>query len=287
MGNAPAVNGSARHDSVLSTTLQWCFMASSPVETGISSLPATRSKTLRRALAIGLGVPLAAIVILELTTLLAEQQTEQQRQAIAIAGGKSELQRRVPGWLQTVMGADFHTFLDRTVIYKVSMTGEKIGDVEVSKVVDLPNLEILDLEDSTVTDASLPTLSRLKSLKLLSLVNTQVSDISALAELPVLDTLILNFSQVRDQGLAPLKQFPKLQTLGAGGLKLTDIGVQEIAQCQSLNGVNIAGANLGPTGLDPLMSLQELKFLSVKAAKYDPANLQALKTAHPGCTVAE
>lgn len=262
-------------------------MASSSVDTVPQASPAGNSTAFRKILIGCLAVPLTAMIVLEVFTLRAEQTTERQRRAIAIAGGKSETVRRVPSWLQAVAGENFHTFLDRTVIIRVNMTGEKIGDEQLQKVAGLPNIDVLDLEDSHVTNASLPLISGLKSLTQVRLVNTKVSEIGTLASMPLLNNLAMAYSDVRENNFSPLKEFPKLRVLGAGGLQVTDAGVQILAECPHLEELSIAGAKLTSTGLNPLIQKKNLKYLSVKDAIYDPANLQALKAALPDCKFGE
>lgn len=262
-------------------------MSTSSVKTAAPVLDPQAAARSRKVLFACLAIPLVAIIVLEAFTLRAEQVTERQRRAIAVAGGKSQTVRQVPQWLAAITGENFHTFMDRTVIIRVNMVGDKTGDEQVKAVAGLRGIEVLDLEDSRVTDACLPVIAGLKSLTMLRLVNTEVSEIAVLASLPQLENLAIAFSNVREPQLTTLKQFPKLRVLGAGGLQITDAGVEQIAACPHLEEVSIAGAKLGVTGLDPLISKKNLKFLSVKDAIFDPANLQALKQALPDCKVAE
>ena len=266
----------------------------------MNSLPETSESTTKPRSELVAGKRLVALIFLapliillvtllglEAMTLLAEQQIEQQRRAIAIAGGKSETERHSPLWIQKIMGPDFHSFFDRTRLVSIVMTGENIVDAKLQKVSQVPDLVSLDLQNSHITNEGLKTISKLESLKYLNLRGTEVTSLKPLASLPQLDTLLINFSQVRGPGLEDLSQFPKLQFLGAGGLKIDDRAVEILAKCRGLEELSINGAVLGESGLKPLHALKDLKMLSLKDATVDPADLSAFKQALPGCKIGQ
>ncbi|MEZ6033445.1 MAG: hypothetical protein R3C17_10155 [Planctomycetaceae bacterium] len=260
-------------------------MSSSPVQTTPAAPQVASSGGLKKVLAALIGIPLALLVVAAVVSLQAESVTEQQRQEVARAGGKSELVRVVPAWLSGIFGSEFHTFLDQTTITKVTMQGDRINDEKVAEILAVPTLEILELDNCPVTSACLPSIAKLTSLRFLTLSETQVTDISALAVLPNLYRLDLSFSKTRDADLSSLSQFPSLRAINARGLMVTDKGVEEIAKCVNLEQVGLTGSKLSPTGLRPLQGLKNLKKVSLLQAIYDGGDLAALTAALPECKV--
>ncbi|MEO1993993.1 MAG: hypothetical protein ABGZ17_01820 [Planctomycetaceae bacterium] len=234
-----------------------------------------------KAKRIGVGLLLILFVGLASMSLVTAQRTERQRAQVGLAGGKCTFEQRVPNWLRTVAGDEFHSFLDYPVIVAVAMAGEKITDANLAKLPEMPELRSLDLDNAQVTSEGMKLVSQWKNIHRINLTNTQVTDITPLAELPHLESLKLNFSPVRKEHLTGLSQLKSLTDLGAGYIRVTDEDVIEIVKCPQLVDLSIAASDLGEHGLQPLTALQELKTLVLVKAKYDSADLEAFKAARP------
>src|SRR5690242_12596011 len=130
-------------------------MSTAPTEPAKPAVNAVKKpgKPAGKIILLMLLVPLVVFIILEANTLRLEQQTEKLRRRIGAAGGLSTTERRVPDWLLPIVGPDAHSFLDRTAIVGVKMGGPEIGDEQVSKVVDLPDIDWINLSESNVTSA--------------------------------------------------------------------------------------------------------------------------------------
>ena len=230
-------------------------------------------------------IPIALLLAIEVPTLVAEQSTETKRREIARAGGKCSLERRSPQWVQSLMGPDFHSFLDRTVIAGVTMNGTSIDDSDVKALIGLLDIETLELEDSRISEAALQSIVQLPSLKTLNLSSTPIQAIDQLHSLPRLEHLNISYSKVRDGQLAPLAEFKALRRANLAGLQMTDAGVPALGQCVNLEELNISGAALGPKGLEPLHALKGLKQLILRSSQVAPEDLRQFSTAVPDCKV--
>lgn len=260
-------------------------MSSAP--TDLSKLDGSRRiGRFKKALALLLLIPTGLLVTVEVPTLIAEQATEAKRREIAKAGGKCTLKRRPPSWLQAWINADFHTFLDRTVIIGVSMNGSMIDDTDVQALIGLPEVEILDFEDAQISELVFKTIEELWSLTSLNLANTPIREIAGLTKLPRLQQVNISYSKVRDAQLSPLTGLKGVRRINCAGLQLTDDGVAILAQCETLEELDISGATLGPHGLKPLKLLPELKLLILRNCTLDPDDLNRLAQALPNCKLA-
>jgi Leucine-rich repeat (LRR) protein len=246
------------------------------------------SKSIGKIIVFVLLVPLLAFIVVEANTLRLEQHTEQLRRQVGAAGGRSETERRVPDWLQPLIGPNAHSFLDRTAIVGVTMNGPEIGDEQVAKVVDLPDISWINLAESNVTSAGLASVARLKTLQTIDLTNTQVSDLTELTKLPELAELRLNYcAKVNLEHLSALSKIPTLRALGANSLRLQDEGIAVIADCTGLEQLYIMGTRVSDNGLVPLQKLKNLKQLKLTYSTYNRDDLAAFRAAVPECKVIE
>lgn len=86
-----------------------------------------------------------------------------------------------------------------------------------------PEITILGLDDTRVTDADLQFLNGLPKLRMLLLTNTQITDtgVAHLANLPSLRFVILPGTRVTDEGLEHLLKLPNLRGLNLENTQVT------------------------------------------------------------------
>lgn len=263
-------------------------MSTAPAEPAKPAAAEKPSKPVGKIVLLVLLVPLLAFIVLEANTLRLEQRTEQLRRQIGAAGGRSETERRVPDWLEPVVGPDAHSFLDRTAIVGVTMKGPEIGDEQVAKVVDLPDISWINLGESNVTSAGLASVAKLQTLRTVDLTNTQVSDLTELTKLPELADLRIDYcSKVNLEHLPALSKIPTLRALGANSLRLQDEGIAVLAENTGLEQLHIMGTRVTDNGLAPLQKLKNLKQLKLTYSTYNRDDLAAFRKAVPGCQVIE
>ena len=239
----------------------------------------------KKLLVAAIIVPLVAFVVLEGLSLASHQKVEAKRRTLVSAGGSTTTEKRVPGWLKSIAGDDFHTFLDEIVLTELELKGPDVGDEQLQLVAGLDQLRILDLSRSNVTSQGLQHLSGLKNLRMLNLLGTQVSDLTPLESLPQLEQLVLEHSQVRDENLIALAKWPELFELNAGYLGLSDVGFGYISGCTNLTVLGLSGAEMTEQGFRDLSKLTKLTTLVLLNASYDPEHAKAFKQAVPECAI--
>jgi len=230
-------------------------------------------------------VPLIVFIGLAGLSLLTAQNVEAKRRELVAAGAKTETEKVVPGWLKAVQGEEFHTFLDETVLTEVKMTGPEITDETLEKLAGIKGLRLLDLSQSSITDAGLKHLSGLTSLQSLKMFKTQVKDLTPLAPLTNLRSLIIEHTQVHDDNLVVVEKFPRLHELNASYLELTDAGIEHIAKCQHLLTLGLSGTDLTDRGCELISQLTDLTMLVIANANPSADGMQAFQKAVPDCTV--
>lgn len=253
-----------------------------PVNPSLTSAASGRWMNL---VALLLIIPVLLLIAIEVPTLLAERAIESKRREIGRAGGKCEIKRVSPAWLQQIAGEEFHSFLDRSTIDGVDFSGDKIDDASLNSLAGLKDIRYLNLEDSRVTEKSLGLISQLKTLQILNVRNTPLQDLSRLGELPALETLQVDFSKVRNEQFSALARIPRLRRLSAASTQMSDAGLAELSKSNSLEELNISYATLGEHGLTPLQAMTNLKLLVLQKSTFNATDLEAFKAAVPGCKV--
>jgi hypothetical protein len=150
--------------------------------------------------------------------------------------------------------------------------GETLGNDALPYVARLTQLRVLNLNDTSVTDAGLQGLRNLTELAELRLRGTAVTDagLRSLSELKNLRVLDLNFTGITAGGLKYLMGLGKLEELDVRGNDLTTDGVKKLECIQrneeKLKALGLTKAEIEARGIEytkGLIKLDELKELEV------------------------
>jgi internalin A len=144
----------------------------------------------------------------------------------------------------------------------------------------------VNLRASWVTDTDLRKLLQFPDLAVLDLSLTRITDegILELKTAPGIVDLNLYYAEyVTDEGMAALKGWRKLKRLNLHGTKISDTTLEHIAGIVSLESLNIGSANITDVGLERLVSLPHLRELTIGGNAMGDAGLQAVRQI-PGLT---
>jgi Leucine-rich repeat (LRR) protein len=169
--------------------------------------------------------------------------------------GKMRLHENGPPWLRKILGEDFFTDVD----------GARIpNDGGMEHVKGLPELRILQLQSTEVTDAGL----------------------RHLMQVPQLDFLDLNGTLVTDAGLEYVGQLPRLRWLHLDGTLVTDAGLEHIKQLTRLEELFLTGTRVTDAGLEHLKDLPQLQVLHLDESMVAGEGARKLHEALPNCLIA-
>lgn len=123
----------------------------------------------------------------------------------------------VPGWSMSICGCgERYSQIWISHIY-LSLNA---GDAQLGPVADCPNLKVLVMKKSHVTDAGLAQLRNLRQLAIISAQETQITDagLAELQSLPGLKRLDLSGTRVTRKGIEKFRHArPDCQVNGFGG----------------------------------------------------------------------
>jgi Leucine-rich repeat (LRR) protein len=134
-----------------------------------------------------------------------------------------------------------------------------VGDAALAHLADhnvVPNLRVLDLSDTDITDQSMAKIAMFTKLERLSLFCCSISNrglrhIGALVQLEALD---LDSRDVTDDGLIYLKDLKKLKSLDLFSGRFTDAGCYYISNMTSLESLELCGGAISDMGCCRLAS---------------------------------
>lgn len=170
-----------------------------------------------------------------------------------------------PTWELAKIGATvIHTDPDSLGVgYQVLFGNPGITDLDLENLDRLPAPEIIviDLSETRVTDSGLTRLAAFSSLRNLALNGTSVSDkgLQDIGRLTELRTLELRNTQITGTELSALRSLPHLQSIDLAGAKLTDDGLSRTAfptQLQSLDTHNTAVSDDGARRIAEIVGLR-------------------------------
>jgi internalin A len=147
-------------------------------------------------------------------------------------------------------------------VTSVTLRGTWVGDSDLQRLNQYPDLSILDLSLTHITDEGMQEIKTLNG----------ITDFS------------LYFAQyVTDEGVAAIKGWKKLKRLNLQGTKAGDSALEHIAGITTLESLNVGSTLMTDVGLERLTSLPNLKELAMGGNELGDAGLQALRQM-PGLT---
>ncbi|MFN0021225.1 MAG: leucine-rich repeat domain-containing protein [Pirellulaceae bacterium] len=135
-----------------------------------------------------------------------------------------------------------------------------MDDRGITSLDSLKELRSLILDDSGITDKSMPLIARHRRLQTLGLRNTRITDegahyLSGLTELRALD---LSESRLTDEGLKNLSGLTQLRYLGLSGTGVTDEGLEHLVKLADLETLEVRHTEVHGPGVAALASLPRL-----------------------------
>jgi len=186
-------------------------------------------------------------------------------------------------------------------IEEINLDSCPIGDRTIAHLANnnvVPNLIVLDLADTDLTDLGMALLPKFKNLARLSLFYCNITNtgLRHVAKLTKLEALNLDSREISDEGLCHLKNLQHLRFLDIFSGRITDSGCAHIAQIKSLESLEICGGCVGDPGCTFLARLENLTNLNLSqnegisnqgvAALASLTNLKALNLSNTGVNVA-
>jgi Leucine-rich repeat (LRR) protein len=168
----------------------------------------------------------------------------------------------------SVKDAHLTALLNLPALEELFLESCAISDVTICHLSDrdvVPNLTVLDLADTNITDAGMSKICTFNKLKYLSLFYCNVSNksLKEVAKLENLEVLNLDGRDLTDEGLHHLRNMKKLHNLDIYSCRITDQGCSHIANISTLQCLELCGGGITDLGCSVLATLENLTHLNL------------------------
>lgn len=151
---------------------------------------------------------------------------------------------------------------------EINLDSCPVGDWAIAHLADnnvVPNLKSLDLADTDITDLGMVHLPTFQKLTRLSLFYCNISNggLRHIAELKELEVLNLDSREISDNGLSHLRNLQNLRCLDIFSGRVTDSGCAHISRIKSLESLELCGGGVGDLGCTLIAGLENLTSLNL------------------------
>jgi Leucine-rich repeat (LRR) protein len=177
---------------------------------------------------------------------------------------------------------------DGRTLYYVTLNSRYYGGNEgLAYLADLPDLDGVYIENSTLTDAGMPMLGKLEQLDELSLACPSVTDagLKSLTGLQKVRWLNLTGVKMGDEGLESVCGLKNLTKLTLTGTQVSDKGLERLADLKELRQLWLDFTLITDDGVEHLMKLDKLERLWVDSTKVSESGAKRLSDAREGLEV--
>jgi internalin A len=151
---------------------------------------------------------------------------------------------------------------DQGHVTGVGLRGTWVGDTDLRRLSELPELSYLDLSLTHITDQGMQEIKNLRGITELNLYFAEY---------------------ITDEGVAAIKDWKKLTRLNLHGTKAGDTALDHISGITTLESVNVGSTLMTDVGLERLTTLPKVRELTMGGNELGDAGLQALRQM-PGLT---
>lgn len=141
----------------------------------------------------------------------------------------------------------------------VKLGGVDISNEDLQFLKRMPDVLIVKLDSTPITDDALISVAQLRHLRELHVGNTQVTD----------------------SGLQHLSGMTNLRNINLNGTQVTDAALEVLSTLPALRVIELANTQVTKTALDRLKLFNNLKVLTVATGQFEAEDLQKLQAALP------
>jgi serine/threonine protein kinase len=150
-----------------------------------------------------------------------------------------------------------------------------------------PELTVLWLNDTQVTDDGLAIVGQLSKLRLLGLYNCRITDrgLTPLIGHPTLVHVDLRLTEVSDAVMRVAETWPALEILELGGDRISDRALEDVKNLRMLFHLRLDKTSVTDAGIRQLAENQALRYLSLSQTGVTRQGIEELSKKLPSCEI--
>lgn len=185
------------------------------------------------------------------------------------------------------VSGDILTLIREIQVLFLDLSDTPLMDEALSELARLPNLHVLNVTRTRMTDRGLKLVSASHDLRLLKLNRTRITNdgLECLAEMPSLHLIYLGDTALTDAGLKHLAKLPQLEAIKLSRLPISDDGLRSLSEMPRLRFLGLDGTSITDAGLQHLERLPKLVYLDVQETAVSQKTVEDFRKRHRQCHV--
>lgn len=186
-------------------------------------------------------------------------------------------------WISDLGGSVIRSAQGR--VSGVNLRGSWVGDADLRRLNELPDLTTLDLSLTHITDQGMQEIKGLRGITELNLYFTEyVTDegLAAIKDWKKLKRLNLHGTKAGDTALEHISGIISLESLDVGSTLMTDVGLERLTMLTNLRELTMGGNELGDAGLQALRQMPGLTYLDLSGRQGTDKNVWTIAMSDPG-----
>jgi len=167
----------------------------------------------------------------------------------------------------------------------ISLRGTWVTDTDLRRLYQYPNLTVLDLSLTHITDGGMQEIKNLRGITDFDLYFAEyVTDegVAAIKEWKQLKRLNLRGTKAGDSALEHIAGLQMLESLDVGSTLMTDVGVERLTTLTNLKELTMGANELGDAGMQALRQMPNLTYLDLSGRQGNDKNIWSIAMSNTG-----
>jgi len=167
----------------------------------------------------------------------------------------------------------------------VNLRGTWVEDSDLRRLNQYPELSVLDLSLTHITDGGMQELKNLRGITDFNLYFAEyVTDegVAAIKDWKQLKRLNLHGTKAGDSALEHIAGLTSLESLDVGSTLMTDVGLERLTSLTNLKELTMGGNELGDAGLQALRQMPNLTYLDLSGREGNDKNVWTISMSNVG-----
>jgi hypothetical protein len=167
----------------------------------------------------------------------------------------------------------------------ISLRGTWVEDTDLRRLNQYPDLSVLDLSLTHITDGGMQDIKNLPGITGFNLYFAEyVTDegVAAIKDWKQLKRLNLHGTKAGDSALDHIAGITSLESLDVGSTLMTDVGLERLTMLTNLKELTMGGNELGDAGLQALRQMPNLTYLDLSGRQGSDKNVWTVSMSNAG-----